>query len=76
MNDFLLGAKFFMDTGWQMLTAYNIPGTNFTPLAALLFAALFVLILDLVNSIVARTAGGSRRFGSGKVSAPPKTNKK
>lgn len=75
MSDFMIGAKFLMDTGWQMLTAFNIPGTNFTPLAVLLFSAFVVLILNLIRSIIGRTAGGSRRFGN-KVSSPPPSSKK
>lgn len=75
MNDFMIGAKFLFDTGWQMLTVFNIPGVNFTPLAALFFSAFVVLILNLIRSIIGRTAGGYRRFGS-KVSSPPSTTKK
>lgn len=75
MNDFMIGAKFLFDTGWQLLTAFNIPGTNFTPLAALLFSAFLVIILNLIRSIIGRTAGGHRRFGN-KVSSPPPTGKK
>lgn len=73
MSDFMIGAKFLMDTGWQMLTAFNIPGTNFTPLAALFFSAFMVLIINLIRSIIGRTAGGHHRFG--RVSYPPPIDK-
>lgn len=67
--DFATGAKWYFDIAWAFLTSFNIPGTNFTPFAALFFAAFLVLIVDFIRNIISRAAGSGH--GS-KVSAPPK----
>lgn len=72
MNDFMLAAQFYLNTGWAFLTSFNLPGVNFTPLAALFFAAFFAVIWKLIRNVVGRLAGGSHRSGRS-VSSPPPT---
>lgn len=71
--DFATAAKWYFDTAWAFLTSFNIPGTNFTPFAALFFGAFVVLIIGFIRSIVARISGSGH--GGSRASSPPKTNK-
>lgn len=73
--DFATAAKWFFDTAWAFLTAFNIPGTNFTPFAALFFGAFVCLIVGLLRNILARSSGSGHGGGRG-ASSPPKTDKK
>lgn len=70
--DFATAAKWYFDTAWAFLTSFNIPGTNFTPFAALFFAAFVVMIGGFIRSVVARASGSGH--GGGKVSSPPPKN--
>lgn len=72
MNDFLLAAQFYLNTGWAFLTSFNLPGVNFTPLAALFFSAFFIMVWKMIRNVVGRITGGSHRSRGG-VSSPPPT---
>lgn len=72
MNDFLQGAQFLFNTGWQFLTAFNLPGVNFTPLAALFFASFVAVVWKFIRSVVGRFVGGAHHSRGG-VSSPPPT---
>lgn len=71
--DFATAAKWYFDTAWAFLTAFNIPGTNFTPFAALFFGAFVVLIIGFIRNIVSRSSGG---HGGGSVKSPPSGSSK
>lgn len=71
--DFATAAKWYFDTAWAFLTAFNIPGTNFTPFAALFFGAFVVLIVGFIRTIIMRVSGSGH--GGGKVSSPPSSKK-
>lgn len=71
MNDFLLAAEFYLNTGWAFLTSFNLPGVNFTPLAALFFASFFVVIVKFIRNVVGRLSGGSHNSRAGVSSPPP-----
>lgn len=71
--DFATAVKWYFDTAWAFLTSFNIPGTNFTPFAALFFGAFFVLIVGFIRSVVARASGSGS--GGRRASSPPKSGK-
>lgn len=50
--DFAVAAKWLFDVGWSFLTCFNIPGTNFTPLAALFFSGFVVLVVGFIRSVI------------------------
>lgn len=71
MDDFLMAARFFFNTGWAFLTSFNLPGVNFTPLQALFGASFVVVSIKFLRSVVGHLSGGGHRSGRG-VSSPPK----
>lgn len=70
MGDFFLAAQFLFNTGWAFMTSFNLPGVNFTPLAALFFVAFVAVTYKFLRNVVGRISGGGSRFGRG-VSSPP-----
>lgn len=72
MSDFMLAAQFFFNSGWAFLTSFNLPGVNFTPLAALFFSAFFILVFRFIRNVVGRLQDSYHGLGRG-VSSPPPT---
>lgn len=72
MQDFIDGATWYFQTGWTFLTAYNLPGVNFTPAAALFFAAFLPLSLKFIRSVIGRISPSSGFHG---ISRAPKSEK-
>lgn len=70
MGDFFQAVAFLFNTGWIFMTSFNLPGVNFTPLAALFFVAFFVVVWKFLRSVVGRIVGSNYRSGRG-VSSPP-----
>lgn len=73
MSDFLQGASWYFQTGWAFLTSFNLPGTNFTPAAALFMAAFVPIMIRFIRSmigLISPRSGGSSS-GHGGVSGPP-----
>lgn len=66
--DALEVVKFYLDLGYAAFTSFNFPGTNFTPLAALLMSAFVVVFIRFIKDLTKsnRTHGG--------VSRPPKVD--
>ena len=57
MNDFFQAVAFLFNTAWVFLTSFNLPGVNFTPLAALFFAAFVPVVLKFVKTLIGRGGG-------------------
>lgn len=50
--DFATAAKWLFDVGWSFLTCFNIPGTNFTPMAVLFFSGFVIIVLGFIRSVI------------------------
>ena len=65
-SEALEAVSWYLQSGWYLLTGINLPGTNFTPAAALFAIAFFSLILKFIRSLIGRISPGR-----GGVSSPP-----
>lgn len=53
-SEFFQVLEFVLNSGYAFLTSFNLPGSNFTPLAALFFVSLFSISLRFLLSIFKR----------------------
>lgn len=65
-SDALEAISWYLQSGWYFLTGFNLPGTNFTPAAALFAVAFFSLLMKFIRSLIGRLSPGR-----GGVPAPP-----